>query len=52
METQFTFANYIVACTNDSCENFNLDIEVTAVETNPFVICGPCSAQITKIVPV
>jgi hypothetical protein len=49
METEFTFQNYVATCTNENCENLDINIEVTATTTEPNVICGACSVKIAKL---
>lgn len=36
-----------VMCGTPSCQNFGVAIIVSAPESNPFVVCGPCGATIT-----
>jgi hypothetical protein len=46
------FAQYIVACHTNKCENKDIKIEVQAVAGNPRVMCGVCSTFIEDIVEV
>jgi hypothetical protein len=51
MEPDFNLVKYVVTCTTENCENAGIDIEVSATENEPYVVCGPCSTQITELVP-
>jgi hypothetical protein len=51
MEPNLKLVQYIATCTTENCENAGIDIEVLGTENDPFVICGPCSTQITELVP-
>jgi hypothetical protein len=49
MEADFKLVQYIATCTTGDCENAGISIEVSATENDPYVICGPCSTQITDL---
>lgn len=52
MDSQFTYAQFMVTCKTKDCENAEIAIEVTATESDTYVMCGACSKQITQILPV
>lgn len=42
---------FVVTCQTSDCENFEIPIELMFESAESFVICGPCSNQITSIEP-
>lgn len=43
---------FSVICHTENCENAEIPIEIEVEETDPIVICGVCSVQISDITPV
>lgn len=44
-----TYINYYATCETEGCMNAGIKLEILAPSIDPFVICGPCSQQITKV---
>ena len=49
---EIIFADFIVTCHTDGCENSDIAIIIGADAENPIVVCGPCGQQITDVQPV
>ena len=47
-----TVYEYDVLCRTIGCENENIIIRIQTDAEPPTVICGPCGAEITDIIPV
>ena len=48
----FEMAMFSATCKTTGCENLDISIEIQAVKTEPFIICGPCGQRIEDVISV
>jgi hypothetical protein len=48
---EIVYANYNVTCETENCSNGEIELKIQAPKENPYIVCGVCGIQITKISP-